>query len=174
MRYPTISFCKQGLFAYIRTWMAKVEAAPYYEQEGTGIQHLESILSFMKRPEYRGVIAKAAYLFCSIIDGHPFSNGNKRLAVTLIVYVLLENGYHLNAKSSIFVRRQLKRTFPKTRWKNIRSFSLPEEYFLYHLALVIADRTQKGNISFQDEQFLVRELLKKITRKIPMSLRHGD
>lgn len=166
MRYPTLQRCEGTFFSYIRTWMAKAESAPFYEMERSGLEKLESIFSFMKRSEYRGVIAKVAYLFCSVIDGHPFSNGNKRLAVTLIVHVLLENEYRMDAQSIVFVRRQLKRVFPRTRWRNVRSFSLPEEYFLYHLALVIADRTQKGQISFQDEQFFVRELLKKVTRRV--------
>ena len=157
--YPTITVCKEQLFPYIRTRMVVSEPAPYYEGERSGLDRLESILELMKRDEYDGILAKASYLFCSIIDGHHFSNGNKRLAVTLLMYVLIINGYRIHVPNLTLMRQELKRAFPHLQWEEGVAFEKPHEYFFYHLALIIADRGQKGQMTFQEEQHAVAELL---------------
>lgn len=40
---------------------------------------------------YKGLIAKAAILFYLMIKNHPFENGNKRIALTTLLYFLLIN-----------------------------------------------------------------------------------
>jgi death-on-curing family protein len=57
---------------------------------------LESCLAvpfqtFNKRLLYRGLTAKAAILFYLLIKNHPFENGNKRIAVTTLLYFLYKN-----------------------------------------------------------------------------------
>lgn len=42
------------------------------------------------------VIDKAAVLFYLVIKNHPFENGNKRMAVTLMMIFLYKNSYWLN------------------------------------------------------------------------------
>jgi death-on-curing family protein len=161
--YPSIEDCvNEGLFGYIRKKMAKQEPAPFYEEEQRGIDNLESIFQFMKRDEYNGVLHKAAYLFCSIIDGHHFSNGNKRLAVTLILYFLLFNDYQIHSKNIEVMKEELMNLFPNLKWDEDAEFQLPHEYFFYHLALIIADRNQKGNMTFSEEHSAVVELLKVV------------
>ena len=159
MQYPTLHACGELLFRVIRTEMATFEPAPHYEDERNGLNRLESIFTLMQRDDYPDLLSKAAYLFCSVIDGHPFSNGNKRLAVTLLTYMLLMNGFRISAPDMHDMRQELERLFPKLRWENIHVFKRPHEHFFYHLALVIADRAQKGKMSFQQEQAAVRELL---------------
>ncbi|MFH0770290.1 MAG: type II toxin-antitoxin system death-on-curing family toxin [Candidatus Peregrinibacteria bacterium] len=144
--------------------MAAREPVPRYEYEEVGMKKLASTLELMKRSNYSPLLAKAAYLFCSIIDGHHFSNGNKRLAVALLTYFLMMNGYDVHVPLLAELQRRMKRVFPKLIWEHIDIFALAEEYFFYHLALVIADRNQKGNLTFSQEQTLVRNLLKYITR----------
>ncbi len=162
MRYPTVEICRQLLFPYIRSRLIEAEQAPNYEFETSGLQRLASIFDLMERDEYDGALSKAAYLFCSVIDGHPFSNGNKRLGVTVLLYFLLLNGFLVNAPNMEVMRSELSRIFPSVHWEEIQSFHQPHEYFFYHLALIIADRKQKGHMSFQQEQDAVRQLLEVI------------
>src|SRR3989339_429816 len=95
--YPSIPICEKILFPFIRERMAKREPAPEYSFEREGLEKLQSVLEFMKNPHYSPALAKAAYLFCSVIDGHHFSNGNKRLAVALLTYFLIMNEFEIQA-----------------------------------------------------------------------------
>ena len=57
---------------------------------------LESCLSvpfhtFGKKDMYKTLIKKAAILFYVMIKNHPFQNGNKRVAVTTLLFFLLVN-----------------------------------------------------------------------------------
>ena len=159
MHYPTLPICRTLLFPMIGQHMAKAEPAPYYNGEKRGLDRLQSIIELMQRDNYPDLLSKAAYLFCSVIDGHPFSNGNKRLAVTLLTYVLLMNGYRINPLGMIAVRTELERFFPNLTWEDVHAFRHPHEFFFYHLALIIADRAQKGKMTFRQEQDAVRQLL---------------
>ena len=159
MNYPSLQICQKLLFPMIRHHMAITEPAPYYDDERRGLDKLEGIFGLMQRDNYPDLLSKAAYLFCSIIDGHPFSNGNKRLAVTLLTYVLLMNGYRISAQSMIAVRAELERFFPNLKWEDVHAFRHPHEFFFYHLALIIADRAQKGKMTFKQEQDAVKQLL---------------
>ncbi len=47
--------------------------------------------SFGGKIAYRGIIGKAAILFYLMIKNHPFQNGNKRIAMTTLMYFLREN-----------------------------------------------------------------------------------
>ncbi|NOS67757.1 MAG: type II toxin-antitoxin system death-on-curing family toxin [Candidatus Peribacteraceae bacterium] len=149
----------------IRQHMAIHEPAPYYDGERRGLDKLEGTFGLMQRDNYPDLLGKAAYLFCSVIDGHPFSNGNKRLAVTLLTYFLLMNGFRISAPSMLAVRAELERFFPNLRWEDVHAFRHPHEYFFYHLALIVADRAQKGKLNFRQEQDAVQQLLAFIAVK---------
>lgn len=164
IHYPTIKICKKLLFPFIRDRMAEREPVPQYEYESEGIKKLESTLELMKRSNYSPALAKAAYLFCSVIDGHHFSNGNKRLAVVLLTYFLLINDFEIRVPIIGELQKEMHSVFPHLVWEHVDAFSRADEYFFYHLALVIADRNQKGNLSFTQEQKFVRSLLKYITQ----------
>ncbi len=159
MQYPTLAACRDQLFPYIRSRLARNEPAPWYEDERTGLQKLEAGFVLMQRLEYDGALAKGAYLFCSVVDGHHFSNGNKRLGVTLLLYFVLQNGYLVSAPDMEIMRQELARLFPSLIWEHVSGFRFPHEYFFYHLALIIADRKQKGQMTFAEEQEAVKQLL---------------
>lgn len=165
MRYPTLHECRELLFPLIREEMARSEPAPYYERERSGMNRIESILTLMRRDDYETFFEKSAYMFCSVIDGHPFSNGNKRLAVTLLSFALILNDYHLHVPNMEALRQEFERLFPHVKWETVMAFKYPHEYFFYHLALIIADRSQKGRMSFQKEREAVVELLKYVAVK---------
>jgi len=46
---------------------------------------------FQKKPLYQGLLGKAATLFYLLIKNHPFQNGNKRIAMTTLLYFLYKN-----------------------------------------------------------------------------------
>lgn len=165
IQYPTILICEKILFPFIRERMAEREPVPQYFFEKEGMEKLRSILEFMKNPHYSPSLAKAAYLFCSVIDGHHFSNGNKRLAVALLTYFLVINGFAIQEHHLSSIQKILRQAFSRLKWEHVDAFSRSEEYFFYHLALVIADRNQKGNLTFTQEQRLVRNLLAFIVKK---------
>jgi death-on-curing family protein len=162
MRYPTLDDCRQILFPYIRSRLVQAEPAPSYEDEERGLQKLEGILGLMQIDEYDGALAKAAYLFCSVVDGHPFSNGNKRLGVTVLLFFLLTNGYLVSMPNLAVLRQELQRLFPALHWEDVDTFTEPHEYFFFHLALIIADRRQKGQMTFTQEQQAVKTLLEAV------------
>ena len=162
--YPSLEASHAILFPMIRAAMVAFEPAPAYEEELRGLQKIDSIFQLMQRDQYySGILPKAAYLFCAIIDGHPFSNGNKRLAVAALTYFLLLNGQRISAPDMQAVRDALRDQFPNLRWENVQAFRHAHEYFFYHLALIIADRAQKGKMTFRQEQSAVVQLLEFIT-----------
>lgn len=165
LHYPSLAACQEILFPIIRTEMVALEPAPAYAEEQRGLQQIDSIFQLMQRDVYYpDFFAKAAYLFCSIIDGHPFSNGNKRLAVSALTYFLVVNARCISAPSMHAVRDALREQFVNLRWEeNVQAFRHSHEYFFYHLALVIADRAQKGKMTFRQEQSAVVQLLQFIT-----------
>jgi len=57
---------------------------------------LESCLAvpfqrFYGQPAYSTLVAKASILFYLMIKNHPFQNGNKRVAITTLFVLLLDN-----------------------------------------------------------------------------------
>lgn len=70
-----------------------------------GIRDQGSLLSALARPFqtfegkdlYEAVIWKAAALIESILQNHPFVDGNKRTGYVLMRLLLLENGYDIEA-----------------------------------------------------------------------------
>ncbi len=47
--------------------------------------------SFGGKSAYQGITGKAAMLFYLMIKNHPFQNGNKRIAMTTLMYFLHKN-----------------------------------------------------------------------------------
>ncbi|TRZ64884.1 MAG: type II toxin-antitoxin system death-on-curing family toxin [Spirochaetia bacterium] len=78
--------------------IAEVEYIAFYLANSTRFPNvLESCLitpfaSFGGKTAYRGVIGKSSMLFYLMIKNHPFQNGNKRIAMTTLMYFLYENG----------------------------------------------------------------------------------
>jgi len=75
------------------------EPIPDFSTRFPGI--LESCLgtpfqTFGGRPLYRSLVARASILFYLMIKNHPFQNGNKRIAVTILLYFLFKHGKWLN------------------------------------------------------------------------------
>ncbi|OGI75600.1 hypothetical protein A3C67_00730 [Candidatus Nomurabacteria bacterium RIFCSPHIGHO2_02_FULL_42_19] len=52
--------------------------------------------TFDRRSLYQGLIQKSAILFYLMVKNHPFQNGNKRIAVTTLIFFLVQNGKWLS------------------------------------------------------------------------------
>jgi death-on-curing family protein len=50
---------------------------------------------------YPGLIKKASILLYLLISNHPLLNGNKRVALTTLLYFLLKNGKYLDADTMV-------------------------------------------------------------------------
>lgn len=82
-------------FKLAKETMAWNEPIPDFETRFPNV--LESCLAapfqtFDKKHLYKGFVEKAAVLFYMMIKNHPFSNGNKRIAVTTLLVFLSLNG----------------------------------------------------------------------------------
>lgn len=71
---------------------------------------------------YPGLIKKAAILFYLMIKNHPFQNGNKRIAVTTLLYFLYKNGKWLKIDN--------QRLYNFARWVAESDASLNEQTVL--------------------------------------------
>lgn len=56
--------------------------------------------TFDKKSLYKGLIGKSAILFYLMIKNHPFQNGNKRIAVTTLMFFLIQNGKWLSVSNN--------------------------------------------------------------------------
>ncbi len=55
--------------------------------------------TFGRKELYPTLIAKSSILFYMLIKNHPFQNGNKRIAVTTLLYVLYREKKWLNVET---------------------------------------------------------------------------
>jgi death-on-curing family protein len=61
-------------------------------------------LRFNRKDLYHGLAGKGSILFYLMIKNHPFKNGNKRIAITSLLYFLVKNGKWLKMPNSDLYR----------------------------------------------------------------------
>lgn len=89
-------------------------------------------------------LAKAAQQFLCINKGHFFDNGNKRLALVILLSFLLENGYILKELEKDEFADYLIRLFPEfTNFDDEQDFS-GIEFAYYNLTIIVADSGKYG------------------------------
>ena len=52
--------------------------------------------TFDRKSLYKGLVGKSSILFYLMVKNHPFQNGNKRIAVTTLLFFLIQNGKWLS------------------------------------------------------------------------------
>jgi death on curing protein len=80
-------------------WMTWSEPIPEFKTRNPHILESCLIAPFQKfdgKYLYQGLIPKASVLFYFMIKNHPFQNGNKRIAVTTLLYFLHKNSKWLS------------------------------------------------------------------------------
>jgi death on curing protein len=55
--------------------------------------------TFDRKSLYKGLIGKSSILFYLMIKNHPFQNGNKRIAITTLIFFLVQNGKWLSTSN---------------------------------------------------------------------------
>ena len=60
--------------------------------------------TYARRNLYRRLTGKAAILFYLMVKNHPFQNGNKRIAVMALLFLLYKNGKWLNISNEQLYR----------------------------------------------------------------------
>lgn len=143
--YIDLAECKEVVFPLIYLYLAEDEPAPSYQQEADGIGELEKVLGLVQRDDYYpDFYVKISYVMCSIAGSQYFSNGNKRLAVAVLLIFLMKNKAKiLNAKSNE-LQKLLHDHFPKYKWDKNTNINGAHALFLYNLAIVIGDRNVWG------------------------------
>ena len=101
----TMHEVEQVAFQLARELMSAKEPIPDFH---TRFPHvLESCIAtpfqrFSKKDLYPGLIPKASMLFYLLIKNHPFQNGNKRIAVTTLMFFLYKNKKWLTTDTKEF------------------------------------------------------------------------
>lgn len=56
--------------------------------------------TFDRKSLYQGLVGKSSILFYLMIKNHPFQNGNKRIAITTLIFFLIQNGKWLSTSNN--------------------------------------------------------------------------
>lgn len=148
IRYFGVEECREFGFAYIYSKLTHNEPAPHYEDESNGMAELVKVLAFTQNDlYYPSFEEKCAYLICSIAGSQYFSNGNKRLSVTVLLMFLIRNNVQVLVDEDRF--QQLMRDFFHAHiWEVATGIDDPHSQFLYNLSMVIGDRNKWGTEDF--------------------------
>ncbi len=166
IKYFGIGACIQFGFPYIYKELTAAEQAPDYESEATGIAELEKVLEFVKNDTYYPTFEeKSAYLMCSIAGSQYFSNGNKRLSVTVLLMFLMHNEAAV-LNDELVLKNILMDEFSKHVWEKVASIRDPHSLFLYNLAIVLGDRAKWDVDDFTAIRLRVAGMFKAIHARV--------
>ena len=106
MKTVTISIIEVELIAYrlAEKLMKFDEPIPDFGTRFPSILESGLATPFQKfggRFRYKGLVKKAAVLFYLMIKNHPFKNGNKRIAMMSMLYLLHKNGKWIESDNQV-------------------------------------------------------------------------
>ncbi len=117
---------KEIAFVLAKKHLGFDEPIPGFDSRYPNI--LESCLvvpfqTFTKKPVYKGLIGKASILFYLMIKNHPFQNGNKRIAMTTLLFFLYKNKkwLEIDAKELYNFAVWVTESNPKVKTETIES-----------------------------------------------------
>jgi death-on-curing family protein len=162
LKFLSLKDCLNEIFPTIRVSLAAEDnPAPRYEDEANGLEKLAAVFSLVKNSAYyKGFFPKAAYLFLAILQGHFFSNGNKRLALLSVVRFYEINGYQEFSFSRKKYLEKLKEIFPKAKLRKTSEIKAVFPEMLYHLTKIVADKKSRGEGNFDSLKSKVEEFLR--------------
>jgi len=159
MRYIDEELCREFVFPFIHAQLSSGEPSPQYEEEQRGMGELRKVLDFVRDDRYYPSFAsKASYILCSIAGSQYFSNGNKRLGVSLLILFLLLNSASFEDLNEEGYQMLLARFFPKHVWESAPIGGM-HSLFLYNLAIVIGNRATWNEKGFDPLKQDVAELI---------------
>lgn len=145
MEYIDLQTCVKEVFPFIHALLTREAPAPTYTDERNGMQELEKVLTFVRDDRfYPSFAEKAAYMICSVAGSQYFSNGNKRLSVTVLLSFLSQNGASIEVIEEDGYHRLFLDAFPLGKWESNAAITDPHALFLYNLAITIGDRAKWG------------------------------
>lgn len=164
MKYLSLDYVKKTVIPIIhKDYVRENNPAHDYLAESEAMKQVEGCLERVQWDYVQGVIPKAAQLFICVNKGHYFENGNKRLALVILLSFLLENGYgfgdHLDRAEYVEL---LERIFPSYDGFDGEDDISPTEFAYYQLTMIVADSGKCG-ISHDDLKVKVEKFLKYST-----------
>ncbi|MBU1044616.1 MAG: hypothetical protein KJ915_09515 [Candidatus Omnitrophica bacterium] len=164
MFYLKIRDCNDFLFDFALKF-DKTEKTDHYNLNLGGVNKLEGILERIQWGFYKGFYEKASSLFLFINGGHLFINGNKRLALSLLLGFAFINGYWVSNVRKDVYKKWFKEHFPKYKLSRKR-FKTVYRWAMYNFNRATAD-SRHHNCGFDDlkrkaESFLKIHLIKKV------------
>jgi prophage maintenance system killer protein len=145
MRFVDLPRCVSVVFPFIHAHLSAHEPAPPYDEETEGLKALDTVLTLAREDRYYPTFAaKAAYLFCALAGAQHFTNGNKRLAVGVLLLFLVLNRAKVRTLSIEQHRDLVARRFPDHQWEPNPSIPGAHALFLYNLAIIAGDRPRWG------------------------------
>jgi len=136
------------------------EEIPEYDNQPDKIDDYFALIDRLKNDTYYpDIFSKAASLFLNI-NGHYFSNGNKRLAVFSTIYFLESNGCHLKELTKDKLKVMITKIFEERALEDYEDFS-PTDFAMYNVALITAG-FNSHNVSFDDGKNQVECFLRLI------------
>ncbi len=162
IQYFGMKACYAFAFPWIYDELTSEEPSFLYETEPRGLAELQKVLDFVQNDEhYPEFEFKCAYLLCNIVSSHPFSNGNKRLGVTILLMFLQKNDA-LIFDDYFELKSLLKKYFPKYEWEENKNLEDAHSLFIYNLAIVIADRLKWSTKNFDEMRAKVTKIFREI------------
>jgi death-on-curing family protein len=135
MESITIQEVERVAHRVARKTMQWNEPIPDFDTRYPGV--LESCLAtpfqqFERKHPYKGLVGKGSVLFYLLVKNHPFKNGNKRIAVTTLLYFLYKNDkwIRLDNQELYNFARWVAESNPKVRRSTIEAI---QEFIDEHL-----------------------------------------
>lgn len=128
------------VFWFISQRYGNQEEVPIYRDNREGVEKLLGVLERVRWDTYYPTLLdKATYLLISINKGHFFSNGNKRLALSITTAFLIINGKQLQKHTKEEYKTLLTSLFPgHTECTDFPDFT-STDFVTYNLSIIIAD-----------------------------------
>lgn len=166
IQYVNLEMCRRMVFPFIHEILVSNEPAPEYEHESDGMENLSKVLGLVQSNDYYpSLYDKSSYIICSIAGSQYFSNGNKRLAVSVLLLFLAINDVEVIRLESGEFQQLIRNAFPGYRWDNNKNVGSSHPLFLYNLAIVIGDRTSWGFHDFSRLKENVADIFRIIYKR---------
>jgi prophage maintenance system killer protein len=136
------------------------EEVPVYDAQPDKIDDFFALIDRLKSDVYYpDIFSKATVLFLNV-NGHYFSNGNKRLAVFSLTYFLESNGLRPADLSKHEFSNLITKIFGDHKLEDYENFS-PTDFAMYNVALITA-KFNLNNVGYDEAKLQVEQFLRTV------------
>lgn len=137
---------------------------PKYDDQPDKIDDYFALIDRLKNDTYYpDIFSKAAALFLNV-NGHYFTNGNKRLAVFSMTFFLESNNWKPAEMNKNTFEEIINRIFGEHELEDYENFS-PTDFAMYNIALITATFNRNG-VEFDEGKRRTEQFLREIFVKI--------